>query len=380
MPKVSVFLPSYNHEKYIGQAIESVLNQTFSDFELLIGDDCSLDHSLKVITSYKDERIRVFRREENLGATINYLELLKEVSGDYVALINSDDFWYPNKLRQQVEFLNAHPDVAMCSCWATLVDENNNNLQIPDYANIFIQKNRSQTEWLRHFFLKGNCICHPGVLIRKEYYSRLNYYKIALRQLPDFDFWIRLIKIAPIHIIQDTLVAHRRFINYGENTSSHSLENIIRDAFEAYVILKDFFNDISDEVFIEAFQSCFKNKKAISSDELICEKFFLLLEGKYYIPKIGKIYAPEFIIERYSEEVAIILEKNYGFSLKDLYNLSGSVDLLGLAKGKKYSQKCNHEIEVIKREKMNYFAQKILGNNTKMYTLIKNMYKNFFSH
>ena len=95
-PKVSVLLSVHNHEMYVGQAIESVLRQTYQDWELIIIDDCSQDRSPDVARQYQnqDDRIRFYRQEENKGAILTFNELLKRADGEYIASLDSDDIWY----------------------------------------------------------------------------------------------------------------------------------------------------------------------------------------------------------------------------------------------------------------------------------------------
>ena len=112
MPKVSVILTSYNHEKYICEAIESALDQTFSDFELIIIDDCSSDHSWDLINQYSDSRIKAHRNEVNDGGVVGVNRAISEwTRGEYIAIHHSDDVWELDKLEKQVAFLDAHADI-----------------------------------------------------------------------------------------------------------------------------------------------------------------------------------------------------------------------------------------------------------------------------
>ena len=95
---VSVVMPSYSHEKYVGIAIKSVLNQSFRDYEFLISDDCSPDHTVDEIKKFQDDRIKLHVFSKNQGATVNHKYLIDRAQGKYVALINSDDVWLPGRL------------------------------------------------------------------------------------------------------------------------------------------------------------------------------------------------------------------------------------------------------------------------------------------
>ena len=102
---VSIIMPSYNAEKYIAAAIKSVLNQTYSYWELIIVDDCSTDGTVKVILSFRDKRIRFYKNEKNSGAAISRNCALRQAKGRWIAFLDSDDIWHPEKLEQQISFM-----------------------------------------------------------------------------------------------------------------------------------------------------------------------------------------------------------------------------------------------------------------------------------
>lgn len=330
----------------MGAAIESVLSQSYTDFELLIGDDGSTDHTAEVIAGYSDPHIVFYPHQKNFGATFNHRFLLEKAKGQYVALINSDDLWLPDKLEKQVKYLDEHPDVVMCAGWAKFIDENGNGIDIRD--NIFVQPNRTQAEWIAYFFMHGNCICHPSVLVRREIYEKLGFYNLALRQLPDFEMWVRMIHEGEFYIFQQPLVAHRRFIVEGQNTSTPTLNNSIRDVMESYYILSDYLESLSDEMFSKSFHRYFRNNHAKTHWELCCERFFLLESGKYYMSEINKQAAIMYLLKNYSPEMAQVLREVYGYSLQDFHNLSCQVDLLGL----RHMAEAPGSIECVDNEKI----------------------------
>ena len=375
MPLVSVILPAYNHENFVGEAIESVLNQTFVDFELLIADDCSNDRTADVIRKYNDSRIKTYFFNVNRGAAENHRFLIENATGKYIALINSDDVWLSNRLKEQVEFMESHDDYGACFSWASFIDENNNEIMKDN--KIFMQPNRTQGQWLAHFFLNGNCICHPSMLIKKEVYENIGVYNPFMRQLPDFDMWVRVVKKYNINIIQKVLVLHRRFIDGGgENTSAPIVSNSIRDVMESYYILNHFFDEISDDIFIEGFQKYFRKKDAASKDELICEKFFLLLDGKYYMPKINKMASIMFLISNSSKNVKDTLKKVYKYDEKNFFFLSSQVDLIGIMpKDNQYSDSLEFDIVgYIKNNRIKCMAMAMFNENSKLYWILKKIY------
>src|SRR5262245_25933982 len=116
--KVSVILTSYNHAKYLRESIESILNQTFIDFELVIWDDGSTDESWDIINSYSDPRIRAFRNKTTQHGNPIRMVFPEIETEEYVAIHHSDDIWEPQKLEKQVAFLDTHPDIGAVFTWA----------------------------------------------------------------------------------------------------------------------------------------------------------------------------------------------------------------------------------------------------------------------
>lgn len=322
-PFVSVVIPSYNHGKFIEKAINSVLFQCFSDFELLISDDASSDNSWEIIQRFRDPRIRRFRQERNLGPVGNLVFLIKEARGKYVALLNSDDYWLSTKLSKQVAVMEADPRLGACFTWADLVDETGCRVTGVEemWNGVFRQPNRSQPEWLRYFFFNGNCICHPSILIRRIVYNHLGFYNPGLFQLPDFEMWIRLVKKFPIRIIEESLVCHLRT---GVNTSAHTPETIARNLTELLEIFEGFFQDVSDEFLIVAFGEHFRLKGVpMTADRLKCEKLFLLLDGGFAKPAAQAAAIRGFYQSLCDPEIERILANEYHFSVFDYYQLTG---------------------------------------------------------
>ena len=234
-PKVSVILSSYNHAAYISAAVESVLNQTFTDFELLIYDDGSIDDSREIIKTFDDPRIKTFLYEENRGPRLAAQECFAAAQGEYIAIHHSDDTWTLDKLEKQVAFLDGHKEYAACFTLADFIDEDG-NLQTLDegdfYATIFDKPNRSRAEWLNYFFYNANCLCHPSLLIRRDAYSKYNLYDIqGLWQLPDYAMWINLCFHANFYILHEKLVQFRLRLRQRDNMSASTFDKRIRGLF-----------------------------------------------------------------------------------------------------------------------------------------------------
>lgn len=240
MPKVSVILTSYNHEKYIGQAIESVLCQTFIDFELFIIDDCSSDNSWDVICRYEDSRIMRIRNEYRKTGIPGVNEVIQEMaSGEYIAIHNSDDVWREDKLQKQVDILDGDEHIGACFTIVDYIDDND-NVRSSDDLDIFAENNRTRHEWLRYFITNGNALCHPSVLIRKKCYEECGSYPYGMVQLPDMDMWVRLCIRYEIYIIPEACMKYR-VLGGLRNASAPTIDTMNRISFELYEVYKNLF-------------------------------------------------------------------------------------------------------------------------------------------
>ena len=211
-PKVSIIISSYNHAKYLRAAIDSALNQTFTNFELIIWDDASTDDSWEIIQSYTDPRIQSFLNKQNRRAASNFNDAIANVArGEYIALFTSDDIWEPDKLEKQVDFLDGHPNIGVVFSLAQVIDEKGNIFEDSDhfYSTIFDQDNRSRFDWLNRFFMHGNALCDPSAVVRKICYKECGLYRNGLTMVDDLDFWIRVCLKFEIHVIQERLIKFR---------------------------------------------------------------------------------------------------------------------------------------------------------------------------
>ena len=203
-PKISVIMPAYNTEKYVGEAIESILNQTFSDFEFIIINDGSVDNTAKVIKQYadKDHRIKFINHKKNKGFIACLNECLDIASGEDIAKMDSDDISLPQRLEKQVKYLESHPFVGMVGCGYRAFDQAEFECINPAYVG-YIDLIKACTTTI--------------VLLRKSIIDSFN-----LRFNPDFycaedyDFYSRFIRYADIHNLQEVLYLYRW---HGENTS-----------------------------------------------------------------------------------------------------------------------------------------------------------------
>jgi glycosyltransferase involved in cell wall biosynthesis len=254
-PTVSVVMPSYNHGAFIADAIRSVLDQSFQDFEILITVEASTDNTLDVIRSFPDPRIRTEVLTKNSGDAIARNNAIRRARGEFVSMLDSDDCFLPGKLERQVSFLRANPNVALSFGMPKPVDESGNpvsNTWNPFYIP-FSHAAPSRQQWLRHFFSHSNCLCHSTVVCRRSVFETVGLYDPRFRSLADFDLWVRACMRYEIDLMRDELVAYR--ILQGErNMSAPGPENAIRFWFEYFQVLKHYIHlppELAHKVFAE---------------------------------------------------------------------------------------------------------------------------------
>ena len=240
-PKVSVAIASYNHADYIRVAIDSVLNQSFQDFEIIVTDDGSTDGTADAVEAYSDERIKLKRFASNKGACFATNDAISRSQGEYIAILSSDDAFFPDKLQKQVNFLDVNPQIGAVFSYPEMIDELGEKLPPEEQTKqraIFEENNKSQIEWLWRLF-HSNCLCHPSVLIRKSCYDKVGLYNPSLRSLPDYEMWVRLLQKTNIHIIREPLIKMRKFEN-EINESGNRPDQVRRMLWEHIKVIKRF--------------------------------------------------------------------------------------------------------------------------------------------
>lgn len=324
---VSVLMVNYNRGTTIGESIKSVLAQTYTDLELIIVDDGSTDDSCSVIESIKDPRIKLYRLEQNehISHATNYG--FQKVTGAYLARIDSDDVWYPQKLEKQITFLKNNPEYKICFAWIDLIDEYGNSIneQQKELLGVFETTFQGQSDCLHRFFFGGNCLSHPSVVMRTELMRETGDFNLAYMQSHDFDYWVRIAKKYPIYVMQERLLAMRRFIDENsevENNSKTYGSNVIRYENEAANIKRHFFEDMEDELFIRTFRQDFKNPESSTKEELECEKIFLLCKTCPELQNILPTGLDNFL-ELYPN-YAEILKQKFDFTVHDFYDFTGN--------------------------------------------------------
>lgn len=318
MPLVSVVMPCYNHAKYVGYAIESILNQTYPNIELIVADNGCTDNSFEVIDQYRD-KIKILRLEKNNQGLCGEM-LLQAVTGEYYAVATSDDVWAPEKIELQMEAFFSNSNLQVCFTWALYADENM-EVYSEQKNNVFLVKNRSRQEWFKRFIYCGNCLCYPSALYKTDLAKKFMDIRRGYVQLGDFWQWISIIQKGDIYIVERPMVIFRWHTSgNNRNESAPSRESIIRTNQEYAEIVLRALEAVDDVFFRETFKDEFIHSNAQNHDELLCEKFFLLkrmARNSYlFSDNVVSFYREHYL------EMAKILESEYGFSYENYRELS----------------------------------------------------------
>lgn len=326
-PRVSVVMTSYNHERWIAESIASVLDQTMGDFELIIVDDGSLDRTVQVAAAFDDPRIRLYPLERNQGAAAALNLAIQQARSELVAVINSDDTWAPTKLARQVEVLDAQPDVVAVFTGAGLVGEDGKPLpigSIPPWHEVFRQPDRSQAQWLRYFFESGNALCHPSVLVRRRFYEDRGLYDNRMRQIPDLERWIELVKYGPIRVLGGEDLVAFRLLPGEQNASSTGRANVVRGLHEHLAIADGFFTGCSDEMLVEAFGDLMREPLVTSEAHRRAEIAMLWWTVPCAMQNVNRIHALRALREALGDdETAIVLRTQFEFGDLELQTWAG---------------------------------------------------------
>ena len=269
MSKVSVIIPTYNRAHLMGRAIQSVLNQTYQDFEIIVVDDASTDNTEEAVRSLKDERIRYIRHEKNKGAGAARNTGIRAANGEYIAFQDSDDEWLPEKLEKQMKvFENAPPEVGVVYTGFWRIEKNKKNY-IP--SSWVTQKNGN----IHKELLKGNFIGTPATLIKRECFKKVGLFDEYFSALEDWELWIRISKYYHFKFINELLVVSY----YTPNSVNNNQDALIR---ALKLILEKHFEDIKKDKKVQA-----NHYLGIATRLCMNGK---VKEGEKYFSKAFKVY------------------------------------------------------------------------------------------
>ncbi|MEZ8012910.1 MULTISPECIES: glycosyltransferase family 2 protein [Vibrio] len=204
LPLISIVMAVYNCEKYLKYSIDSIIEQSYENFEFIIVDDCSVDNSLSIINSYKDSRLRIIKNDENMGLAGSLNRAIEEAAGKYIARMDADDISLSNRIEKQVSYMEQHKNVAVCGTNIQHIDSNNN--PIKDRIKWIKEDNRS----IKNALIYGSCFAHPSVIVRAKYFREHSIrYEVTLRRSQDYDLWFKLSEYGDFANLNEPLLLYR---------------------------------------------------------------------------------------------------------------------------------------------------------------------------
>ena len=272
LPKISVIMPVYNGEKYLAEAIESVLNQTYSNFELIILNDKSTDSSKAIIQSYqtKDDRIVFIDKTENVGPATLRSEGFDVAKGEFIALLDADDIAMPNRFEKQIHILRNNENIGVCGSWFTTFGEK--------VSDKIIQHPENHNQ-IKVNFLIDCTIGNSTAFFRKNLLEGIRYDKDFV-PAEDYHLWSRLITKTQFHIIQESLVRYRI---HDTNISQTKIDNVKRSTKRVKIGLLAEFEIANDNPNIESYFRLIEGEKGLTYEEIksVCEcENTLLIQNK----------------------------------------------------------------------------------------------------
>lgn len=202
MPKVSVVMAVKNGKPFIEEAIESILNQTFRDFEFIIIDDYSTDGTLEYLESIHDTRIKILTNKENIGLTRSLNKSIRLANGEYIARLDADDLAYPERLKKQIEYLEKHPDVGLLASYCNVINESGDILNNGGHLC-------TSPEKISAMFLVDNYLASCSVMFRKKIFDTVGGYPEKYRYAQDYALWTQFALYSKVAKLNEWLVAWR---------------------------------------------------------------------------------------------------------------------------------------------------------------------------
>lgn len=230
MPKVSVIIPAYNAMAYLPETIANVLQQTYTDFEVVVINDGSTDHVQEWITQVKDSRVRLVS-QKNRGLAGARNRGIEESQGEYLAFLDADDLWESTKLAQQVEILDSEPEVGLVYTWVAYIDEQGNST-----GRVVNNPNNQQEGNIWRKLTAGNVVeCGSVAMVRRECLLKCGVFDSNLGSfVEDWDMWLRIARLYPFRVIKKILVYYRQVTNSASRNwdqMAKSYQLVIEKAF-----------------------------------------------------------------------------------------------------------------------------------------------------
>lgn len=318
MPEVSVLMCVFNGERFLAESVESILSQTFRDFEFIIVDDGSTDSSYERLADYarSDERINVIHQPLNLGITSSVKNGLQYCRGKYIARMDQDDISLPQRLLTQYQYLENHTEIDAIGAGFEFIDGSGNRTgKFPD---------RESDAMIVRLQMLYHCMLHnPSVMMKSEYYKKYNenHLEEAYYGADDYHFWLRMNNESLYSNLSDTLLLYRRHqVQVSSKDSSRQLDSILRSAHEAFESLLGMpisVNALRTFYFINRYVS--SESQAVTEAVRVIYKTQLKFESLNRLTKVQKEKTREYSYEKLKSVVVKYRRFPGAFLLGTLY-------------------------------------------------------------
>ena len=321
--KISVLMTTYNHEKYVKEAINSIISQTYQNFELIIIDDNSTDNTVDIAKSFTDPRIKIIT-QKNQGPSVAFNTGIRNCSGDYVAFMSGDDVSFEHRLESQLSQINVHhADIIFTRPF--IIGPKSESLGWEACPWFFNRKFSTNAELCRILFFYGNCLVATSAFTKRQAIEEIGFFSPALIQLQDFDYWIRAIKAEKqIKLFEEPLIKYRYL--YGKNLSGKLNDNRLR--IETATIYQNFLKNIPMDVVKAAFQQDLPF--GLQTDNVDCHILQSLLLFNHPDPIVKCVGAEKIIKQLEDEEQFKHFSAMSNFNLIDFFATENLIGLEGL--------------------------------------------------
>lgn len=315
-PRFSILTPSFNHEKYVGYFIESILAQSFKNFELIIVDDCSSDDNIKQIQKYQDSRITLLQHKYNQGINASLNTAFEHSKGEYLVFCASDDMLQPNALEELDKTLQNHPTKAI---YSNLLIIDGNNKITGSASKTHLKYNGKREKFLHTIFLSHNCLLSPGLCVPRNIFQNMYPLQYAICNMQDVQIHINILMQGDILGLDKNLILYRMV---GDKKSISSQDTaLVREEAEIEYLLNTFLN-IKDIALIEQiFSNEIQTRKIKPYNDTL--PFFLGVMALQSPYKIRQIWGYHKIIDFYNKKENMeLLYNKYNFTFKDYIEFS----------------------------------------------------------
>lgn len=325
MPKISIVTSVYNCEKYIGETIKSVQDQTLRDWEFILIDDCSIDNSSSIAEKIAgtDPRIKVIRNDFNQGQSVNLNNGIKMADGEYIARLDHDDICHPERLQKQLEYMENNPDAVLVASRSMILNEGK------CLSGAEITQNDAEARFLAAIGIQD--AIHSSFFIRKSAMEENNIWYRDYKYAEDYALYTELMTVGTVHIMEDNLMTYRVF---DGNTTSKTGEMLrYNEMYEIICRYLDYYSDIESDIVRKAIRGevaedeygelaewiySFAKRTGIGSDDRIIKKnecvrfamFNLLLWQKGSLQALKLFYDKDLAFDKRNAKLMLRMSKH----------------------------------------------------------------------